>query len=31
MGYVATRALGKLAERKRAAQVFRPQEAVATV
>lgn len=32
MGYVATRALGKLAERKRAAQVFRPPvEAAATV
>ena len=31
LGYVATRALGKLAERKRAAEVFRPQEAAATV
>ncbi len=31
LGYVATRALGKLAERKRAAAVFRPQEAVAVV
>ena len=31
LGYVATRALGKLAERKRAAAVFRPQEAAATV
>ena len=31
LGYVATRALGKLAERKRAAQVFRPQEAAAVV
>lgn len=31
LAYVATRALGKLAERKRAAQVFRPQEAAAVV